>query len=102
MSNNFCTEIAEFETLPTISAADCLSIIEGLEKEFHSLQPGFISTQLLQGSNNQWIMIQNWQSEAHAKDASKNLMQAKEAENFVRSLDPKSVRIRYFATAGKW
>ncbi len=96
MLNNICTEIAEFRVISDMSEERFLSIVEQLERNFHSKQSGFISTILAKvNEQSEWIMVQQWDSVEQAHEASKKMMKETITEDFRSALDPMSVKIRY-------
>ncbi len=98
-----CVEIAEFKMQEGRDIKEFLTIIDGLEKEFHSLQEGFMKTQLLQGKEKEsFIMIQHWETKELAMKASKAMMKSEKTEAFRESLDPTSVKLRYNELIDTW
>jgi quinol monooxygenase YgiN len=71
-----------------------ISIVDGLEANFHSKQPGFIDTELLYDEANRlWIMIQHWESADQLRAASRKIFQDPAADSFVKAIAPKSVKM---------
>lgn len=88
------TEIVKMELAEGITKEEFVAIVDGLEKGFHAKQPGFIDTELLfDEQNEQWLMVQHWQSKEELHAASKQMFHDSAAEPFVKSLDPKSVKM---------
>jgi heme-degrading monooxygenase HmoA len=86
-----------------ITKDEFISIVDGLEKNFHSRQPGFIDTELLYDEqNNLWIMIQHWESMEQLKAASEKMFQDSRAESFVKSLNPESVKMTIAPQLKTW
>ena len=57
------TEIVTLKTVEGITGDQFISIVDALEKNFHSKQPGFLDTELLYNEKaDEWIMIQHWDS----------------------------------------
>ncbi len=103
MNRSMCTEIAEFQALAGISDENFIGIVETLEEDFHSRQAGFIDSELVRGDeSSQWIILQHWDSAEQAKEASKKMMKDPITENFRKSLDPKTVKIRYLEHIQNW
>lgn len=102
MNKSVCTEIADFQILSNITDEQFIETVEYLEENFHSKQSGFIGTELIKGSEHQWIMIQHWDSIKDAQEASKLMMKMPVTENFRYSLDPKTVKIKYLTQVKKW
>ena len=97
------TEIVNLESKPEISESNFTEIINRLEKDFHSLQNGFIDTELLQAAGtNCWIMIQHWNSLEDMKKSSSNMFKDTATEEFRNSINPKSVQIKTYEQKGKW
>lgn len=88
------TEIVTMKTMNSIPKDGFISIVDRLECDFHSKQSGFIDSELLYDEqNNLWIMIQHWKSLEQLKAASKKIFKDSDAEAFVKSLNPKSVKM---------
>ena len=88
------TELVNMKLVDSITKEEFISIVDGLEKNFHSKQPGFIDTELLYDEvNNLWIMIQHWESVEQLKAASRKMFKDSAAESFVKSLNPLSVKM---------
>lgn len=103
MNKNKCTEIAEFQVGFGVTDEDFFRIVESLELNFHVKQAGFIDTELVKDNEqSRWSMIQHWESIEQAKEASKIMMKEPVAENFIKALDPKSVKIRYLNHVNLW
>ncbi len=97
------TEIVTMKTAEEITKEEFISIVDGLEKEYHSKQPGFIDTELLYDcKSNEWIMIQHWASMEELKASSKKLLQAKESALFVKTLDSKAVKMKILPQSKSW
>ena len=88
------TEIVTMKAAPAISKEVFVSIVEALEREFHSKQSGFIDTELLYNNKNGlWTMVQHWDTAEQQKAASKKMFQDEKAAAFVKALDPASVKM---------
>lgn len=88
------TELVTMKSVGSVTREEFISIVDGLEKNFHSKQPGFINTELLYDEeNNLWIMIQHWESLKQLKVASEKIFKDSAAEAFVKSLNPESVKM---------
>jgi hypothetical protein len=103
MGKNIVTEIVSFEIINGINDQEFIKIVDFLEKEFHMKQNGYIDTELIKGKDdNQWMMIQHWQTMNDAKESSKQMMKSKFTENFRNSLDPKSVKLSCLEQKYRW
>ena len=97
------TEIVTMKLTPNITKDEFLSITDDLEKNFHSKQSGFIDSELIYDEqNNTWIMIQHWETAEQLKEASKKIFTDSAAESFIKSLDPKNVKITISPQLGAW
>ena len=97
------TEIVTMKLADNTGKDNFISIIDGLEKEFHSKQPGFIDSELLYDEKNDlWIMIQHWESMEQLKDASRQIFTDSAAKLFVKSIDPKNVKMTIAPQLGAW
>lgn len=100
---NIITEIVTFKIIEDLSEGDFINIVEELEANFHSLQKGFIDTELLQDkSNNEWIILQHWDSSENLHAASKKMFIDEKASVFVKSLIPQSVKMRIVSQIKTW
>ena len=97
------TEIVTMKLAGNIEKNDFISIVDGLERSFHSKQPGFIDTELLYDEKNDlWIMIQHWESIEQLKNASKKIFVDSAAKHFIQSIDPKNVKMTIAPQLGIW
>ena len=97
------TEIVEFEVLDNISAAEFIEVVEFIEKEFHSKMKGFRDTELLKGKkNNEWIMIQHWDSFDECKTAVQAMMKSENTDKFREAIIPQSVKMTILERCGYW
>lgn len=100
---NIVTEIVELKTVEGVSDTQFVKIVDILEKEFHSKQAGFINTELIQDKeSSSWMMIQHWSSINDAKASSGKMFQEVITEDFRKSLDPHSVKIRFLPQIKTW
>lgn len=97
------TEIVRMKTVDKVTRDEFVKIVDGLERNFHSRQEGFIDTELLYHiEENEWYMIQHWNSENDLKQASKKIFIEKDAEDFVKSLDKQSVKMLILPQIATW
>jgi len=97
------TEIVKMKLAVNITKEEFIAIVDGLEKEFHSKQSGFIDSELIYDEQNDiWIMIQHWETAEQLKAASKKIFADSTAELFVKSLDPKNVTMIISPQLGVW
>jgi len=97
------TEIVIMKTMEGISKDKFIIIVDGLEKNFHSKQSGFIDTELLHNDETgEWIMVQHWASMDDLKSASEKMFQDAIAEPFVKSLNPESVKMTMLPQLKMW
>lgn len=100
---NTITELVKMKTVEGVSKDGFIKIVDGLEKEFHSKQEGFIDTELIyHEEENEWYMIQHWESKDKLKEASKKMFTDEAAESFVKSLDKKSVKMLILNQIKTW
>lgn len=100
---SIATEIVIMKTTADVTKDAFISIIDGLEKNFHSKQPGFIDTELLYNDKaDEWIIIQHWDSLDHLKASSKKMFDTPATEPFVKSLIQKSVKMIMLPQLGRW
>ncbi|MBP2659832.1 MAG: hypothetical protein H6Q69_2864 [Firmicutes bacterium] len=96
-------EIVRMRTVEGIAKDEFIGIVDGLERNFHSRQKGFIDTELLyHDEENEWYMIQHWKSKDDLKQASKKIFIDKDAEDFVKSLDKQSVKMLILPQIATW
>ncbi len=97
------TEIVKMKTVEGVSKDEFIKIVDGLEKNFHSRQLGFIDTELLYNDEDEeWYMIQHWNSKDNLKEASKKIFIDQDAEAFVKSLDKRSVKMLILPQIRTW
>jgi heme-degrading monooxygenase HmoA len=97
------TEIVTFEKIGNIEKEDFISIVDRLEKEFHSKQPGFIDSELLYDEkDNLWFIIQHWETAEQLNASSKKMFTDGTAEAFVKSLNPKTVKMTILQQLKVW
>lgn len=97
------TEIVTVKTVEGINNDDFISIVDSLEKNYHSKQPGFIDTELLYNDkDDEWIIIQHWGSLDDLKAASKSMFNNPITDTFVKALNPKSVKMTMLPQLGAW
>ncbi len=88
------TEVVTMKLMQDIKQEDFVHIVDNLEKEYHSKQPGFLDTELFYDErNDQWVMVQHWETEEQMKSASQKIFKDSTAEAFVKSLDPRNVKM---------
>jgi len=91
------------KTVEGITKDEFIEIVDGLERNFHTRQKGFIDTELLyHDEENDWYMIQHWNSKDDLKEASKKIFTDKDAENFVKSLNKQSVKMLILPQIATW
>ena len=97
------TEIVTMKVIESVVKDDFIRIVDGLERNFHSKQPGFIDSELLYNDKaNEWIMIQHWNGLDNLRSASKKIFENPAAGQFVKSIDPKSVKMLMFPRLRIW
>ncbi|ACZ08744.1 Uncharacterised protein [Sebaldella termitidis] len=97
------TEIVYLESKTEIVESDFTEIINRLEKNFHSVQEGFIDTELLHTlGTNCWIMIQHWNSLENMKKSSSGMFKNAATEEFRNSINPEKVQIKTYEQKGIW
>ena len=102
MSNIF-TEIVEFVISANISQSEFINVVDLLENEFHSKMKGFRDTELLKGKkDNEWIMIQHWDSFDDCKAAVQAMMKSETTEKFREAIIPQSVKMTILERCGYW
>ena len=100
---SIATEIVTMKTLQEVTKDSFISIVDSLEKDYHSKQQGFIDTELLYNEENrEWTMIQHWASMEELKAASDKMFQDEEAAPFVKALDAASVKMSILPQIKKW
>ncbi|MEA5083504.1 MAG: antibiotic biosynthesis monooxygenase [Lachnospiraceae bacterium] len=97
------TEIVKMKTVEGITKDKFIEIVDGLERNFHSRQKGFIDTELLYAEEeNEWYMIQHWDSKDDLKTASSKIFVDKDAEDFVKSLNKQCVKMYILPQISSW
>ncbi|MGX9757288.1 antibiotic biosynthesis monooxygenase [Clostridioides difficile] len=97
------TEIVEFNVEEHLSKDAFVEIVNDLEINFHSVQSGFIDTELLYDEKNQkWIMIQHWDSIENLKSASSKMFKNTSTEKFRKALKPQTVKMNIMPQIKSW
>ena len=97
------TELVFMKTLEGIKKENFIEIVDKLEENFHKPQAGFIDSELLYDEkNNEWIMVQHWKTLEQLKASSKQIFVAKEAKEFVQSLQPENVKMLILPQIRQW
>ena len=97
------TEIVTWKLVGDIEKDEFISIVDRLEKDFHSQQLGFIDSELLYDKQNDtWIMIQHWDSLENMHTASKKMFNNPVTDTFVNAIDPKTVKMIMLPQIGAW
>lgn len=97
------TEIVEFNVEEHLSKDEFVEIVNDLEINFHSVQLGFIDTELLYDEKNQkWIMIQHWDSIENLKSASSKMFKNTSNEKFRNVLKSQTVKMNIMAQIKSW
>lgn len=100
---SIATEIVTMKIAQEVLKNDFISIVDALEKNYHSKQRGFINTELLYNDeSNEWTMIQHWASMEELKAASDKMFQDEGAAHFVKALDPASVKMNILSQIKAW
>ena len=97
------TEIVTMKTAEGVTKDVFVKIVDELEKNFHSKQPGFINSELLYNDKtDEWIIIQHWDSLDNLKTASKKMFDNPVTESFVKSLIPQNVKMLMLPQLEAW
>lgn len=97
------TEIVEFSVEENLSKGEFMEIVNDLEMKFHSIQPGFIDTELLHDEKSQkWIMIQHWDSMEDLKNSSSKMFKESSTEKFRKALKSQTVKMNIIPQIKSW
>ncbi|MDB3085230.1 hypothetical protein C4097_11890 [Clostridioides difficile] len=97
------TEIVEFSVEENLSKGEFIEIVNDLEMKFHSIQPGFIDTELLHDEKSQnWIMIQHWDSMEDLKNSSSKMFKESSTEKFRKALKSQTVKMNIIPQIKSW
>lgn len=96
------TEYVEFKTVEGVDDEKLIQLVNDLEERFHSIQPGFISTELCKAGEGHWVMVQHWGNLAAAKAVVKQMMQEPITLEFRQALDPTSVKMKLMEQVKIW
>lgn len=97
------TEIVTMKLVIDIPHDEFIQIINDLEENFHSKQPGFLDTELLYNDkSDEWIMIQHWEDLEQMKAASTKMFGNPVTETFVKLVDPKNIKMLMLPQLGRW
>ncbi|NMS91500.1 hypothetical protein HGQ85_16385 [Clostridioides difficile] len=97
------TEIVEFSVEENLSKGEFIDIVNDLEMKFHSIQPGFIDTELLYDEKSQkWIMIQHWDSLEDLKNSSSKMFKESSTEKFRKALKSQTIKMNIMPQIKSW
>lgn len=97
------TEIVKFSVEENLSKGEFIEIVDDLEMKFHSIQPGFIDTELLYDEKSQrWIMIQHWDSMEDLKNSSSKMFKESSTEKFRKALKSQTVKMNIMPQIKSW
>lgn len=97
------TEIVTMQTIEGVTRDEFIAIVDGLEINYHSKQPGFIDCELIYDEpKNTWLMIMHWESKGQLQASSQKMFKDSAAEPFVKSLNPKSVKMTITPQIKSW
>lgn len=97
------TEIVRMKTIEGVTKDAFIEVVDGLERDFHSRQKGFIDTELLyHEEDNEWFMVQHWNSRDDLKEAAKKIFVDQSAEQFMKSLNKHSVKMTLLTQIAAW
>ncbi len=103
MDRNLITEIVEFKVHTGIVSEEFVKTVDSLETNFHSLQCGFIDTELVKGKEDrQWFMIQHWESMDNVREAAKRMFEDPVTESFRQAVDSTSVKMLLLEQVKTW
>ena len=97
------TEIVKMKTTEGLEKQEFIRIVDSLEENFHKIQKGFIDSELLYyEEENTWYILQHWQSKEDLKEASRKIFTDKSAEEFIKVIDPKNVKMLVMPQINTW
>lgn len=100
---NRVTEIVTMKCAEGLDKTEFMEIVDGLEREFHMGQSGYIDTELLYDDKDDvWIMIQHWESAEQLKSASGEMFRDSVTERYRAAIDPKQIKISVYPLLGSW
>jgi len=102
MNKGSVVEIAQFTLAAGVNNGDFLQEAEAVQKNFLEKQPGYVDRELLKGGDGQWADILHWNSMEEARKASEALLKDPIAQEFMRKIDPASVRMLHLMQMKKW
>jgi hypothetical protein len=89
MSANFA-EIVIFRLAPGTDGAAYLEA-PNASREWYTDQPGFLSSELIAGDDDQWLGILRWERPEDAEAAAHRLMEEVDMSPYMNMIDPESV-----------
>lgn len=97
------TEIVTMKTVEGFAKEEFAQIVHELETNFHSKQPGYIDSELLYNDKtDEWMMIQHWDGLENLQTASGKMFNNPITERYVKSLEPKRVKMLMLPQLGVW
>ena len=96
--------IVEITQLKLVKGADPQSFIIAAEKAqgFLEKQSGYIDRELLKVADDQWLDLLHWRTLVDAKRAGKGMLRDPACRDFVRMIDPASVKMMLVESVKTW
>lgn len=89
MSADFA-EVVTFRLSPETNGSTYLDA-SAASRDWYTRQPGYLSSELIAGDDDQWIGIIRWERPEDAESAARRLMEEVDMLPFMHMIDPESV-----------
>lgn len=80
-------EVVVFALNPGVSRETFLCSSQ-ISRDWYGRQPGFLSSELIEGSEGQWVGILHWESRESAESAQGRLMEEVDMSEFFAAINP--------------
>ncbi|MFP4196102.1 MAG: antibiotic biosynthesis monooxygenase family protein [Methanomassiliicoccales archaeon] len=88
-------EIAQFRLKEGMDEERFLSISNGFQEKYLEKQEGYIDRELLR-SGGVWVDLIHWESLEAAQAVADEIMEHPESKDYIDTMDPESVSLRFF------
>lgn len=92
-------EHVETRLKPGVTKEDFRAMAEKVDKEFLSLQPGYIMHTSWWTENNTWVDLVEWKTLEDAQTASRKVMDSEVCNQWFAMMDETSIKMKHYKKA---
>lgn len=96
------TEIIELKAKEGVSKEEFIEVLDKVECNFHMKQKGFVATELAKGDENNWVLIQYYESMEDIKLVGEKIPQSDVMKEFSKLIVEGSVNIKFLERVRTW